>query len=132
MNDSIVIRRFDCLEEFLRNQRLCWTAIDTVADLRVVGCVSIELVEDEWAWVNDLCVDAEYRRQGIAMRLVEEAEATARQIVGLLGMGCGVNRKNHASLWLFQSLGYRHVYTYPESSTLMLSKLFAHGAVCPL
>lgn len=125
MNDSIIIRPLNCIEEFLQKKRLCWMAIDQVAELRVVGTVSLELIEDEWGWVNDLCVDAEYRRQGIAMRLVEAAEAGARSIVGLVGMGCGVNRNNHASLSLFQSLGYRHVYTYPESITLMLNKPFA-------
>jgi GNAT superfamily N-acetyltransferase len=46
---------------------------------RLVGFVNVAWDGGVHAFILDTCVDPEYRRQGIALRLVERAAALARQ-----------------------------------------------------
>ena len=57
-------------------------------------------------WINRLAVDPIYRRQGLARRLVAEAERWFAQDLGLEVWAALIERHNDASLSLFDELGY--------------------------
>jgi GNAT superfamily N-acetyltransferase len=57
-------------------------------------------------WINRLAVEPTYRRQGLARRLVAEAERWFAQDVGLEVWAALIERHNDASLLLFEELGY--------------------------
>jgi GNAT superfamily N-acetyltransferase len=57
-------------------------------------------------WINRLAVDPAYRRQGLARRLVAEAERWFAQDLGLEVWAALIGRHNDASLLLFEELGY--------------------------
>ncbi len=56
-------------------------------------------------WMNRLAVDTEFRRKNIAKKLVSEAEKWFEEN-GLEVFTCIIERKNTASVKLFQKLGY--------------------------
>jgi GNAT superfamily N-acetyltransferase len=57
-------------------------------------------------WINRLAVDPAYRRQGLARRIVAEAERWFVEEVGLEVWAALIERHNAASLRLFEELGY--------------------------
>ena len=57
-------------------------------------------------WINRLAVDPAYRRQGLARRLIAEAERWFAQDLGLEVWAALIGRHNDASLLLFEELGY--------------------------
>lgn len=73
-------------------------------DGRVVGAVMWEL-EDDALYISRVSVDPDYRRQGIARALVDEAEREARRR-GLVRMTLGVRLELEENRQLFRSCGF--------------------------
>lgn len=57
-------------------------------------------------WINRLAVDPAYRRQGLARRLVTEAERWFTEYLGLEVWAALVERHNAPSMALFEESGY--------------------------
>ena len=74
-------------------------------DGKLVACV---LITDDTrkGWINRLAVDPDYRRRGLAVRLIAEAEKELRAR-GLQVFGALVESENVESLSLFQREGYK-------------------------
>jgi ribosomal protein S18 acetylase RimI-like enzyme len=73
-------------------------------DGRVVGTVLWEL-EDDALYISRVSVDPDYRRQGIARALVNEAEREAHRR-GLVRMTLGVRLELEENRQLFRSCGF--------------------------
>ncbi len=71
---------------------------------RLVGCV-FGTHDARKAWINRLAVHPDYRRQGIASRLVRECERRLRR-QGMDMFAALIDTDNRASVALFRSLGY--------------------------
>lgn len=71
---------------------------------RLVGCV-FGTHDARKAWINRLAVDPQYRRQGIASRLVRECERRLR-LQGMEMFAALIDEGNRPSVALFRSLGY--------------------------
>ena len=76
-------------------------------DGRVAGAVLWE-VEDGALYISRVSVDPDYRRQGIARALVDEAEREAQRR-GLLRMTLGVRLELEENRQLFRSCGFEDV-----------------------
>ena len=74
-------------------------------DGRLVACV---LITDDTrkGWINRLAVDPDYRRRGLAARLIAEAEKELRAR-GLQVFSALIESENVESLSLFQREGYK-------------------------
>jgi ribosomal protein S18 acetylase RimI-like enzyme len=74
-------------------------------DGRLVACV---LITDDTrkGWINRLAVDPDYRRRGLAARLIAEAENELRAR-GLRVFSALIESENVESLSLFQREGYK-------------------------
>jgi ribosomal protein S18 acetylase RimI-like enzyme len=74
-------------------------------DGRLVACV---LITDDTrkGWINRLAVDPDYRRRGLAARLIAEAEKELRAR-GLYVFSALIESENGESLSLFQREGYK-------------------------
>ena len=88
------------------------------ADEGVVGFVCVwgrvppqepDEPQREYAYVSDLVVLPDQRRQGIGRALLERAEAYARAL-GMETIGIGVMAANRAALDLYEAGGYRAVH----------------------
>ena len=73
---------------------------------RLVGTV-LATHDGRKGWINRLAVDPAYRRQGLASRLVTEAERWFTEEIGLEVYAALIEGLNAASLALFDALGYR-------------------------
>jgi len=73
-------------------------------------------------WINRLAIDPTCRRQGLARRLVVEAERWFAQDVGLEVWAALIERHNEASLLLFEELGYG------QPDVIYVSKRTRHDA----
>ena len=56
---------------------------------------------------GDLFVEPQFRRQGVAQRLLREAESRAR-LWGMTELMLPVRATNHAALTLYAKMGYEH------------------------
>ncbi len=72
---------------------------------RLVACVVIT-DDTRKGWINRLAVEPDYRRQGLAARLVAEAEKELRAR-GIQILAALIENENAASLSLFQREGYK-------------------------
>jgi ribosomal protein S18 acetylase RimI-like enzyme len=72
---------------------------------RLLACVVIT-DDARKGWINRLAVDPEYRRQGLAARLITEAENDLRTR-GFRVFAALIEDDNAASLSLFQREGYK-------------------------
>jgi len=72
---------------------------------RLVACVVIT-DDTRKGWINRLAVDPDFRRQGLAARLIAEAEQALRE-KGIHVFAALVEHENMASLSLFQREGYK-------------------------
>jgi GNAT superfamily N-acetyltransferase len=90
----------------------------------VVGMISVMIQGSDVAWFSDLFVNPLFRRQGIAVKLIERAEEDVRldaEESGVAIFSSGVLKTNEASIALCRSRGYRHCYTY-DDGTMLFSK----------
>ena len=76
------------------------------ADDKLVA-VAVLTHDGRKGWINRLAVEPAYRRQGLARRLVAEAERWFAQDVGLEVWAALIERHNDASLLLFERAGLR-------------------------
>jgi GNAT superfamily N-acetyltransferase len=60
-------------------------------------------------WINRLAVDPDYRRHGLASRLIEEAERWFNEEAGVEVSSALIHSHNDASRALFAELGYETV-----------------------
>jgi ribosomal protein S18 acetylase RimI-like enzyme len=72
---------------------------------RLVACIVIT-DDTRKGWINRLAVEPDYRRQGLAARLVAEAERELRA-KGIQIFAALIENENVASLGLFQREGYK-------------------------
>ena len=72
---------------------------------RLLACVVIT-DDTRKGWINRLAVDPGYRRQGLAARLMLEAEQALRE-KGIHVFAALIEHENMASLNLFQREGYK-------------------------
>lgn len=114
----------------LRHRRLAdghfWLYAVGSTSRRVVGCLSMADQGTEWAWIQSVYVDPGFRRRGIARHLVMRAiEIAPAMVMGNLlqcqGVCAGIDAHNTASIALFEQLGFRWVYTYPDQATRLYS-----------
>jgi ribosomal protein S18 acetylase RimI-like enzyme len=80
------------------------TYLGAFAGGELVGCV-FGTHDARKAWINRLAVHPDYRRQGVASRLVKEAERRLRR-QGMDMFSALIDADNRASASLFRSLGY--------------------------
>ena len=125
---QIIIRYFDSRHPYLRNGCHRFVAIDAADAFNIIGSVALESATDEWGWINDLWVDPDCFRRGIGRQLVDEAERVAHDL-GVKGTCCGIHPDNKPSRALFESKGYQHVYSYPDTGSLLFSRTFQTGDI---
>jgi ribosomal protein S18 acetylase RimI-like enzyme len=96
----------------------------------VVGCAGVEVTPipkgklraNQGArspLMSNLAVSHEYRRKGIAEKLVKEAERVARYEWGYDDIFLYVEERNVAAVKLYQKLGYRKIWADDEATTLL-------------
>lgn len=105
------------------------TALDDAG--RVVGYAGLQVVLDE-GYITNVAVRPEYRRQGIARKLlgVYLDFAAAHRLAFLT---LEVRASNHAAVLLYGSLGFRGVgrrrnyYEHPREDALIMTRRFDDG-----
>lgn len=96
----------------------------------VVGCAGIEATPIPQGklratpgarspLMSNLAVSREYRRKGIAEKLVKEAERIARYEWGYDDVFLYVEERNSPAVKLYQKLGYRKIWVDDEATTLI-------------
>ena len=99
-------------------QRICWhvrhpeSMVLTARSDRSIAGFAIMRYAEEAAHLNLLAVDPEYRRRGIARRLVTWLEETAL-IAGTFVIGLELRAHNEAAQDFYRVLGYREVGRVP-------------------
>lgn len=101
-----------------------WPLIDIIGVLALPGIVRFKAEANEqmvgfvageakpWegtGWIATIGVVPEYRRQGIALALMEECE----QKMGLPSVKLCVRKSNEAAIQLYQRMGYKQVEVWP-------------------
>eukprot|EP00980_Cylindrotheca_fusiformis_P001463 scaffold345_cov134-Cylindrotheca_fusiformis.AAC.74 len=96
----------------------------------IVGCAGIEATPipqgrlraapgQRSPLMSNLAVSREYRRRGIAEKLVKEAERIARYEWGYDDVFLYVEERNVPAIKLYQKLGYRKIWVDDEATTLI-------------
>ncbi len=103
--DSIRPQGRDSREAFAEQLARGQVVLGLKDDGKLVACV---VVTDDArkGWINRLAVDPDYRRQGLAARLLAEAENELRAR-GLRVFAALIEGENQASLNLFKREGYK-------------------------
>lgn len=99
--------------------------VDRETDDRPVGVLHLLEVSEDEAWIEGLRVDPDYRREGVATRLIEVAVEKARD-GSKEAVRCMVFGSNDEGIELFEDLGYgrvaslRHArsFGFPYSTSL--------------
>jgi len=69
---------------------------------------SIAHLDRSWCYLVTLDVAPEWRRRGLATRLIAETESQAR-VAGAIGMGLHVYKSNSGAIRFYKRLGYNRV-----------------------
>jgi len=79
-------------------------------DVEAGKLVACAVITDDTrkGWINRLAVDPDYRRQGLAARLIEEAEHVLRAR-GIHAFAALIHNDNVPSLSLFEREGYKQL-----------------------
>ncbi len=72
---------------------------------RLVGVV-LATSDSRRGWINRLAVHPDYRRQGLGLRLIHEAERVLKEERGLHVISAHIESWNESSLALFAEAGY--------------------------
>lgn len=95
---------------------------------KTVGYISYYQIRDE-AFVNNVCVTADCRRQGIGRKLVRRAQESAEQN-GASFLSLEVRSKNEAAVSLYESEAFevegirRRYYSEPEDDAFLMTHRF--------
>ena len=115
------------LEDMLAHEEaISLTAVGE--DGGVLGYASAQTVLDE-GYINNVAVHPEYRRQGIASRLLEELRQQG-EAMGLAFLTLEVRRSNHAAQALYAKHGYlevgcrRNYYEHPKEDAILMTLEF--------
>jgi GNAT superfamily N-acetyltransferase len=112
----------DAPVEFARQMASGLQRVIGVRDGARLIAVAVLTHDGRKGWINRLAVAPEYRRQGLARLLIEEAERWFTQDLGLEVWAALIERHNTASLTLFASVGYQ------DHDILYVSKRVRPGA----
>lgn len=94
----------------------------------VLGCTSAQTVLDE-GYINTVAVRPEYRRQGIASRLLETLRQRGAEL-GLAFLTLEVRESNRAAQALYAKHGYlevgcrRNYYEHPKEDAILMTLEF--------
>lgn len=122
MKAEFRIVTMNCIHEFLANGKFWAYAVNP--HRVVLGAASLDFV-GEWGWINDLFVGEHHRRRGIARRLVRVLLNVCNDQRWMVGAAAGLHPGNEPSIRLFESLGFRHVFDYPDTGTRLYSARLA-------
>lgn len=95
----------------------------------VVGFLAFEQIADEGS-VVEIAVSPEYRRQGIARLLIEQAILRSE---GLSAVFLEVRESNAAAVSLYEGLGFKRVgvrrayYDHPKEDAIIMKRLLVTG-----
>lgn len=109
MADAYIAHLFDCCAKWRGRMFVAEVDGAVVGFVCVYGyCPQEELDEspEPYGFVSDLVVLPAYRDRGIGQRLLETAEAYAREC-GVAQLKIGVLRRNDGALRLYERLGFR-------------------------
>lgn len=93
-------------------------------DENVVGYMGLQIFSGE-GYVTNVAVLPEYRRQGIAQKLIEEQLKNEMQFITL-----EVRESNHTAISLYTKMGFENVgtrpkfYTSPTENAVIMTKNF--------
>lgn len=96
----------------------------------IIGCAGIETTAipegslkakagPRYPLMSNVAVSREYRRKGIAEKLVKEAERISRKEWGYNQVFLYVEERNVPAVRLYQKLGYRKVWVDDDATTLL-------------
>lgn len=113
-SDGDLDRFFDGRDEWIS------VAID---EDKIIAFLSIEVhhKDEEYIYLDDLSVTKQYRNKGIGTKLIQNAEAYAKDI-NIHEICFHVEKSNTAAFRLYQRLGYE-IYEDQGSRYLMLKKV---------
>lgn len=82
-------------------------------------------VEDEIGYIASIAVDAKYRRQGIAKKLMQEVMTIFKQSGNISAIQLHVRQSNHPAIALYKSLGFivlsSEVNYYQDEDALVMA-----------
>lgn len=114
-------------EELTNPLARVWVA---VRGEQVLGYAGMRCVAGE-AYINNVAVFPQYRRQGVAHALMEQLIASAREDCAFLTLE--VRASNEAALVLYHGLGFdvkglrRDFYVMPTEDAVIMTKYFQEG-----
>ena len=109
----------------LNNPNCLWLVYD---DNSVAGYVSVQYVLDE-GYIGNVAVKEEYRRQGIADALIDEAVSFSKNLK-LSFLSLEVRASNSAAINLYEKHGFKSVaiqkdyYTSPKEDAIIMTLNF--------
>ena len=85
--------------------------LKAIQDQQLIGFVVGDVrYQQKRAWVSSICVDPDFRRQGIGDRLLDEVESR----VDVPRMRLSVRMSNERAIALYQQRGYEKVGQWPR------------------
>lgn len=109
-----------------------FVAIETsTEDKKIIGFVDIDArpatrrIDPPRPYMSDLAVHPDYRRQGIALNLIETCETIAREKLSANEMYIRVERENYVAVQMYEKIDYKpqqHEIFGVEDTTVLLHK----------
>ena len=155
MNVRVVPMTADHLDEVAELERICFSVpwsrnmlaeeLDNLLSAflvaldeggRVVGYAGVQIILDE-GYITNVAVRPEYRRQGIAAKLLQVFQDFAKAN-RLAFLTLEVRTSNYDAIALYGSRGFRSVgrrknyYEHPKEDAIIMTLEFDHGTEDPL